>query len=55
LLKSKRARSVVLGRNGVKGIDHCLILPLCKQVLGRLFESDDSDSQDAHYKDQYSI
>lgn len=51
LLNSQRAWTVVLGSQVLEGLDHLGIVTEAKQILGRLAQSDDRDSEKRHDKD----
>lgn len=51
LLNSQRAWTVVLGSQVLESFDHLGIVAEAKQILGRLAQSDDRDSENRHDED----
>lgn len=51
LLNSQRARAVVLGSQELESLDHLGIVAEAKQILGRLAQSNDCDTENRHDED----
>lgn len=51
LLNSQRARAVILGSQVLESLDHLGIVAEAKQILGRLTQSEDCDTENRHDED----